>query len=194
VLDTALKGRQPRGTRGAIRKRHTAAIPARIPTNNLSRGQLVRRSFRFMLKVGLASEARSTETRRRKDDDEDSLPDEALRSVVGSSVNERSRENDVPHEGRELQTVNRGLETAYNPCGGPCGPLPISLVFIDSGTCGVDAGAGAAASPIAPTLSSAKEQPERVRPETVSIAAMNIATGSQNLNFRGITDPIIGAN
>jgi len=33
-----------------------------------------------------------------EDDDEDSLPDEALRSVVGSSVNERSRENDVPHE------------------------------------------------------------------------------------------------
>jgi len=35
-----------------------------------------------------------------EDDDEDSLPDEALRSVVGNSVNERSRENDVPHECR----------------------------------------------------------------------------------------------
>ena len=35
-----------------------------------------------------------------EDEDEDSLPDEALRSVVGSSVNERSRENDVPGEWR----------------------------------------------------------------------------------------------
>jgi hypothetical protein len=33
-----------------------------------------------------------------EDDDEDSLPDEALRSVAGSSVPERSRENEAPHE------------------------------------------------------------------------------------------------
>jgi len=33
-----------------------------------------------------------------EDDDEDSLPDEALPSSVGSFVSERSRENEVPRE------------------------------------------------------------------------------------------------
>jgi len=63
---------------------------------------------------------------------------------------------------------------------------------MDSGTCGVVAGALDEAAFIDPTLSSAKEQPETLSPQTASIEAINITTGSQN--FRGITDPIIGAN
>ena len=66
----------------------------------------------------------------------------------------------------------------------------MSLVFIDSGICGVDVGAGAA-SPIEPTLSSAKEQPETLNPQTATVTDMRITAGNQN--FRGITNPIIGA-
>jgi hypothetical protein len=38
----------------------TPTLPYTITPRRALRGQLVRRSFRFMLKVGLASEARST--------------------------------------------------------------------------------------------------------------------------------------
>jgi hypothetical protein len=65
------------------------------------RRQPVRRSFSLMLKVGLQARRapRQGRQRRRKDDDEDSLPDEALASSVGSFVSERSREDQALREG-----------------------------------------------------------------------------------------------
>jgi hypothetical protein len=65
----------------------------------------------------------------------------------------------------------------------------MSLVFIDSGTCGVDAGAPAGAF-IAPTLSSPKEHPEKPTPEIAEIADVSITSGNQSL--REITASIIG--
>jgi len=48
-------------------------------------------------------------------EDEDSLPDEALPSSVGSSVSERSRENEAPHGGdySGLSIVSRFTSVAF---------------------------------------------------------------------------------
>jgi hypothetical protein len=48
-----------------------------------------------------------------EDDDENSLPDGALRSVGGSSVAERSREDEIPY--RKPVTANRQPPTAQLP-------------------------------------------------------------------------------
>jgi hypothetical protein len=51
-------------------------------------------------------------------------------------------------------------------------------------------GVGAAA-PIEPTLSSPNAQPETLSPQTAIVADIRITR--RNQNFRGTTDPIIGA-
>jgi hypothetical protein len=67
------------------------------------------------------------------------------------------------------------------------GPSPVSLVFIDSGTCGVLCAAAPFGWYTSGTLSLAKEQPDN--PENVRIAAVDVMSASQSL--REITNPMI---
>jgi hypothetical protein len=71
-----------------------------------------------------------------EDDDEDSLPDEALRSVVGSSVAERSRENEAPCEGGTFFDRHPGLKPraeSYYPFG-ICSTSPYWTVYLGPNT------------------------------------------------------------